>query len=408
MDMLSNPFSPGAGTPPPYLVGRDAFVIELSAQLERLLVSHRSGKGMLVTGLRGVGKTVLLSRFAGVAEDLGFATIGLEASSHTSIKPLLARDLRANLTRLHRRSGATEAFRRALGIFKSFSLSVGLDGSIGVSADVSPAFGEGDSGDAEADLRELFTVLGKAYREAKSGLLISIDEMQYLSREELGGVIGAYHRVVQLELPLAIIGAGLPDLPGLAGEAKTYAERLFRFPELGRLSRDEVAQAINEPAAKAQVHFSDGAIDAIARASDGYPYYVQEWAYETWLTATRSPITHADVDRASTAVVERLDTDFFRVRSGRVNASERHYLRAMAELGTGPHSSGRIADTFGASVQRVGSVRQSLIEKGMIYSPEVGLAAFSVPLFDDYMRRSFSLVQTRQEVDARARGLRRR
>ena len=397
--------------PPPHLVGRDSLVQEVSSQLARLVdpraVSGGAGKGTLLIGLRGVGKTVLLGRFTEDAEAMGCAVVSLEASSGASIKPFIARQLRSELTRLHRRAGPTEAVKRALSLFKSFSLNVGLDGSIGFSLDVSPAYGEADSGDTENDLRELLNVLGKAYREVKSALVIAIDEMQYLSRDELGGIIGAYHRVAQLGLPIGIVGAGLPDLPGLAGNAKTYAERLFRFPELGSLSRDDVAAALNEPAARYGATFSDDAVDDIWNTSDGYPYYVQEWAHESWAVADGPTITKDDVRHATEGVIARLDSDFFRVRAGRVGASERHYLRAMAELGPGPHGSAAIAEVFGATVQRVSSVRQSLIEKGMIFSPELGVTAFSVPLFDGYMRRTFSIEQTRQEVVARARGPRR-
>ncbi len=388
MDLFSNPFQPGAGSPPPALVGRDDLTAQIELALNRAL-RGRFDKGLMLTGLRGVGKTVLLNHFERKAEALGAVTIFLEAPEDESFRAKLARELGSTVLRLHAAGGAGEKVARALRVLKSFSLTAGINGSFTFGVDIAPERGTADTNDPELDLRDLLLAVGEAAKERSTALFIAIDEIQYLNGADFGALISAIHRVVQRELPIVVAGAGLPNLAGLAGEAKTYAERLFDFRELGALSPSDVRCAIAEPAAKLDVEFTDDALDAIADVTQGYAYFVQEWAHDAWKAAKRSPITIDDVFLASVTVEHRLDRSFFRVRFDRLTPKEQHYLRAMAELGPGPHATGDIAAAAGAkSSSSVSRIRDALIRKGMIYAPDHGSTAFTVPLFDRFMKRA--------------------
>ncbi len=254
--------------------------------------------------------------------------------------------------------------------------------------DVDPEKGSADSGDLEIDLPNLLIAVGEAAQERQTAVGIFIDEIQYFSQKELGALIMAMHKVQQQQLPVVLLGAGLPILPGLAGESKSYAERLFNFPDVGALSKEDAAKALREPAQANGVEFDADALDEVFRLTKGYPYFLQEWGYQTWNMATMSPITLSDVKKATATVIPRLDQNFFRVRFDRLTPSEKNFLRAMAALGPLAHRTGDIADTLKVKVTSLGPVRAKLIKKGMIYSPAHGDMAFTVPLFDEFMVRA--------------------
>jgi len=386
MDPVSNPYSPGAGTPPPALVGRDGLIQSFRVAVQRAL-QGKPGQSLMPIGLRGVGKTVLLNRFAEEAVTLGAHVALIEAPEDASLRQLLAKEARRVLLQLDRVGAVSQAVKRALRVFKSFSIKIGPDGSISAGVDLDPELGVGDSGILADDVTDLFVALGEAAKDRGTGLVIAIDEVQYLGDDELGALITAVHRTTQRQLPLVIVGAGLPQLPGLAGNAKSYSERLFTFPEMGPLPAAEARRAITEPAEAQGVHVAADAVELILQHTHGYPYFLQEWAYEAWNEAGPGQILRADVVRAAPRVTNKLDENFFRVRFDRLTPTEKKYLRAMAQLGAGPHRSGDIAREYGAKVESVGPMRSALIRKGMIYSPAHGDTAFTVPLFDEYLKR---------------------
>ncbi len=387
MDPIKNPFSPGAGSPPPELVGRDPILEQARILLGRVR-QKRPEKSMLLTGLRGVGKTVLLNEIKRMADSAGYRTISVEAHEGKALGTLIAPYLRSLLYDLDRIAGTGVKVKRGLAVLRSFIGSLKLTvGDVTIGLDIDPEKGTADSGDLEIDLPNLFVAIGEAAEDRNSAVAIFIDEIQYFSKKELGALIMAMHKVQQQQLPLVLLGAGLPILPGLAGESKSYAERLFSFPNIGALSEEDTAKALQEPALEAGVSFDPDALTEIFRLTKGYPYFLQEWGYIAWNTATSSPITLQTVHEATTTVIPRLDENFFRVRYDRLTPSEKKFLRAIAELGPGAHRTGDIADTLGVKVTSLGPVRAKLINKGMIYSPAHGDMAFTVPLFDDFMIR---------------------
>lgn len=384
MDRLENPYRPGAGTPPPALVGRDELIDGFGVTLRRA-VAGRPGKSYMPVGLRGVGKTVLLNRFVAIAEQEGMKVGFIEAPETGGLSQMIAVRLRRVLLELSD-GPVRRAVARALGVLKSFTLQLPDGSSLRLGVDA--IAGQADSGILSEDLTDLLVAAGQATAECGSGLVIAIDEVQYLTPAELGAVIVAIHRTTQLELPVVLVGVGLPQLPGLAGEAKSYAERLFEFPTIGSLAPADAAGAIVIAAAELGVQFEKGAVDRIVGESRGYPYFLQEWGYHVWNAAPASPITDDDVRAVRSSVIDTLDENFFRVRLDRLTPKEKQYLRAMAALGPGPHRSGDVATELGVKVESVAPRRSGLITKGMIYSPAHGDTAFTVPLFDDYLVRT--------------------
>ena len=386
MDRLTNPYRPGAGTPPPALIGRDELIDNFGVALRRALMG-RPGKSYMPIGLRGVGKTVLLNRFVDVASDEGVQVAFIEAPETGNFTQLLAVRLRKILLEMSR-GPVRAAVSKALGILRSFTLQLPDGSSIQLGVDA--LAGYGDSGILSEDLTDVLVAVGEAAAELDTGLLFAIDEVQYLSSDEFGAVITAIHRTTQLNLPVVLVGAGLPQLPGLAGEAKSYAERLFEFPRIDSLTADQAADALRLPAEELEVTFDQEALDEIVDASKGYPYFLQEWGYHVWNASPASPITVDDVRSIAPEVTATLDENFFLVRLDRLTPKEKEYLRAMAELGPGPHRSGDIATQLGVRVESVGPRRSGLIGKGMIYSPAHGDTAFTVPLFDEFLRRTLA------------------
>lgn len=384
MDPLDNPYRPGAGTPPPALMGRDALIDAFGVTVRRA-VAGMPGKSLMPIGLRGVGKTVLLNRFGELASDAGMTTAFIEAPETGDFRTLLAVRIRKILLGLER-TGASRAALRALRVLKTFTLQL-PDGSR-LALDVDAMAGEADSGDLASDLTDLMVATGEAAADRSAGLLLAIDEVQYLEPVELAALISAVHRTTQLSLPVVLVGAGLPQLPGLAGEAKSYAERLFDFPMIGSLAESDAMAAIAIPAQERSADFTDEALELIVAESQGYPYFLQEWGYHVWNNAGETPVTVDDVSSVRPIVVDQLDRNFFLVRADRLTPRERDYLRAMAHLGPGPHRSGDIAAMLGVKVESVAPRRSQLIAKGMIFSPAHGDTAFTVPLFDEYLRRA--------------------
>lgn len=388
MDPIKNPFSPGAGSPPPELVGRDP-VLEQARILLGRVKQKKPEKSMLLTGLRGVGKTVLLNEIKRMADGDGYRTISIEAHEGKALGPLIAPYLRSLLYDLDRIAGTGDKVKRGLSVLRSFIGALKLTvGDVSIRLDIDPEKGSADSGDLEIDLPNLFVAIGEAAEDRNSAVAIFIDEIQYFSKKELGALIMAMHKIQQRQLPLGLLGAGLPILPGLAGESKSYAERLFNFPDIGALSQADTAKALQEPAQEAGVAFEKKALDEVFHLTKGYPYFLQEWGYVAWNLATTSPITLQVVRDAKKSVIPRLDENFFRVRFDRLTPSEKNFLRAIAELGPGAHRTGDIAEILKVKVTSLGPVRAKLINKGMIYSPAHGDMDFTVPLFDDFMIRA--------------------
>jgi hypothetical protein len=388
MNPIKNPFSPGAGSPPPELVGRDPILEQARILLGRIK-EKRSEKSMLLTGLRGVGKTVLLNEMERLAKAEGYRTIIIEAHEDKPLGPLLAPYLRSLLFDLDRIAGAGDKVKRGLRVLRSFLgvLKVTYE-DVTIGLDVDPEKGSADSGDLEIDLPNLLVAVAEAAEERKSAVAVLIDEIQYFDQKELGALIMAMHKVQQRQLPLVLLGAGLPILPGLAGESKSYAERLFNFPDVGALSEEDAAKALREPAQAAGVTFEPAALKEVFRLTKGYPYFLQEWGYQAWNLAPASPITLQIVLDATAAVTPRLDKNFFRVRFDRLTPSEKKFLRAMADLGPGAQRTGDIAEKLNVKIASLGPGRANLIRKGMIYSPAHGDMAFTVPLFNEFMIRA--------------------
>jgi hypothetical protein len=387
MDAVSNPFAPGAGTPPPELAGRDELRETIRVAIERV----RRGlpaRSMMLVGLRGVGKTVLLDRMRDDAEGTGIHTLRMEAPEGRSLPALLAPQLRQALLRLSRIERAQELSRRALRALAGFAKSLKVKfADIEVGLDFDPEPGLADNGDLEHDLQALLAAAGEAAKVADTAFAIFIDELQYVREEELAALVTALHRTAQRQLPVILIGAGLPQLRGRMGEAKSYAERMFEFPEIGALPRDAAKLAITKPLRDQDVDIAPDALERIVTETHGYPYFVQEWGKHSWEVAPVSPIGERDVESASAVAIAALDESFFRVRFDRLTPTEKKYLRAMAELGPGPHRSGDIAAELDRAVSSFGPTRSQLIVKGMIWSPNHGDTAFTVPLFDEFMRR---------------------
>jgi len=388
MDRIKNPFTPGAGSPPPELVGRESVLEEADVLLGRIK-AKKAEKSILLTGLRGVGKTVLLNEIERKATTAGYRTIMVEAHENKSLAALLVPPLRQLLFSLNRLAGAGDKVKRGLAVLKGFMDGVKVSlGDIEFGLDIDPEKGTADSGDLESDLPGLFLAVAEAAEERALPVALLIDELQYFSEKELSALIMAMHRMQQKQLPMILIGAGLPILPRLAGESKSYAERLFDFPDIGALQETDATKALRDPVKAAGVEFEPAALKEIFRVTEGYPYFLQEWGYQSWNLASASPITVTVVKEASDVAIQRLDKNFFRVRFDRLTPSEKRFLRAMAGLGPGAHRSGDIADALGLQLNSIGPVRAKLIQKGMIYSPAHGDLAFTVPLFDGFMLRA--------------------
>jgi hypothetical protein len=391
MDPIRNPFAPGAGNPPPELAGRSQILADADITLRRV-AAGRPSQSVILVGLRGVGKTVLLVRMQEMAETLGYRVHLIEAHEGKSLPELLFPALRATLVSLSLVESAKAAGRRALRVLASFirGLSVKMN-DVEYAVNLDPEVGAADSGDLESDLPALFAAVGAAAKAANRPVALLIDEMQYLSEAEFSALIMAIHKVNQLNLPILLIGAGLPQILALAGESKSYSERLFKYPAIGALSEQDASQAIEAPLKAEGVSIGRVATAAILDVTQRYPYFLQQWAHDAWNLAEGDSITDQNVVDAYSVAIRTLDESFFKVRFDRCTPSERRYMRALAELGPGAHRSGDIADRLGVKTTSVGPTRGKLIRKGMIYSPSHGDTTFTVPLFNEYMLRVMDL-----------------
>ena len=373
-DPVANPYAPGAGTPPPALVGRDAILDAAAVSLRRIR-SARSAQHQTLTGLRGVGKTVLLAKLAAVGEHEGFRVMRQEAVGGEDTILTFLRQAR----RVTEDLGTGAKVARALRSIDTVSVSIAGSGVL-LSRDV-------DRADREA-LADVVTDLAAAAADRDLGVVIAIDEAQLLDPHDLRRILAGVHRAGQDGLPLWCVLAGLPNLVGIMSHAATYAERLFTVAELGPLPPDQAAEAIVRPAEEIGVAWATEAVDAIIDESEGYPFFVQVWAYHTWNAARDEPISAADVERAAPAAHLALDSSFFAARIARIPDSEVAYVQALASLGPGPHRSGEVAGAFGRSTPSVAAFRDRLIREGVVYSPRYGWVEFSIPSFDDYVRRT--------------------
>ncbi|MFJ2995091.1 AAA family ATPase [Pandoraea sp. NPDC087047] len=387
MDGILSPFNPGAGTVPPVLSGRDEIREEVRICIERLRIGRHSN-GQLLVGLRGVGKTVLLERLLYDTEQQGAITVHLEAPEVKSLPASLARELRVALLRMSGTQMAKDAVIRGLRALAGFVTALKVTyGDIEVGLDYPPEPGLADCGDLELDLCALLVEAGRAARIAQKPLAIFIDEFQGMPQRQLSSLLYAIHRCTQYQLPVILIGAGLPPLLRKIGDAKSYAERMFDVYPIGPLTPSDAREAISAPAAQAGVSIMPAALDAIVEQSGAYPYFLQQWAKLAWKAANQSPITPEHVSRVSDAAVRALDNGFYGFRFERLTQPERNYLRAMAELGEGPHDSRRVAAEIGESAEELEPIRCELITKGMLYTAPLGDAAFTVPRFHEFLKR---------------------
>jgi AAA ATPase domain len=387
MDPRRNPYAPGAGAPPPELAGRDTLIERAAIALDRIR-SGRHDKSMILVGLRGVGKTVLLNRVQLDAEERGIHGMRLEAPEDRSLPGILAPAMRAALLKLDRARAATAVGKTAMRALAGFVGAMKIKyGDVEVGLEVEPEKGLADSGDLDVDLTDLLVAVGEAARERSTAFAVFVDELQYVEENQLASLITALHRCAQKQLPITLFGAGLPQIVGQTGRAKSYAERLFDFPEVGALEDAAARLALTVPAEKEGVEFDSAALDEILAQTQGYPYFLQEWGKNAWSVAPSSPITADHVRVATVHALADLDASFFRVRFDRLTPAEKNYLRAMATLGAGPHRSGDIAAELVRKVNSLGPTRSALIAKGMVYSPDHGDTAFTVPLFDQFMKR---------------------
>ena len=385
MDRRNNPYAPGAGLQPPELAGRDRLLEDAAIDMDRVL-NRRPTKGMMLLGLRGVGKTVLLNRLHSIAEQKGFRTAKVEAPEGGMLPQLLAPELRQVLYSLDLQATAGHKVRQAASVLRNFVAAFKVKiGDIEIGID--QARGEADTGNLEQDLPDLLVAVCEAANERSVALGIFLDEVQYLSPEELASLIVACHEVAQRNLPLFFVGAGLPQIAALSGNAKSYAERLFTYPQVGQLDADAARAALVHPAKNEGVDFQSDAVEEILRVTERYPYFIQEWGFHVWNSAPESPVQFAHVQQATPGIIAHLDANFFRVRFDRLTPLQQKYLRAMAELGAGPHQTGDIAAMLGVAAGAVATVRQQLINKGMVWSQRHGETAFTVPLFNEFMKR---------------------
>jgi hypothetical protein len=387
MDEVRNPFAPGAGSQPPELAGRDTILHNARIAVQRA-VAGRHTQSQILLGLRGVGKTVLLNQIEQIAQDNGHLTSLIEAPEGETLPalfyPRITQVLRKLSAAEHAKALTHSAMRALRGFAAIFKVEMG-DFSLAVD----PEPGVADSGNLEYDLSELFVKVGEAAKAAGRGWTLLIDEIQYIKGRDYAALIVAIHRVNQKNLPVLFFGAGLPQVAALSGDAKSYAERLFSYPSVGALDQESAELAIRSPIEDEGEEITKAALKAVVEKTQGYPYFLQEWGYQAWNIADATPIDEADVERSSKQALRRLDDGFFKVRFDRLTPREREYVCAMAKLGDGPFKSGDVADMMQESAQKLGPMRASIIQKGMIYSPSYGDIDFTVPLFGDYLRRNW-------------------
>jgi hypothetical protein len=388
VDAYRNPYTPGAGSRPVALAGRDEEIERFRVALGRLS-RGAAEQGLVIHGLRGVGKTVLLNKLEEVAIEAGWVTSFAEIRRGDNFRAVMARALFNAIRQLDARGIGGRAIAQLKAAFASFSASLMTDGTVRFGFEVAPARGTADSGDLETDLVEMLLELGRAAEQGQTGGAVLLDELQLANRDELEALVAAVHRASQKALPISVVAAGLPTLPSALAEAKTYAERLFSFPRLGALRETDARDALVLPARREGVEYADSALAIVLERAAGYPYFLQEWGRGVWDVAVDNPISVEDVEAAVTEVERKLAQDFFAIRLTRTTAAERRYIAAMAALGDGPQESAAIARQLGySSVQAASTLRASLIDKGVVYSVGRGQLDFTVPRFAQFLRNS--------------------
>ncbi|MCK5137810.1 MAG: ATP-binding protein [Bacteroidales bacterium] len=382
MDPVDNPYTPGAGTPPPELAGRKSILSAAENAIKRT-IGGKAAKSQLMLGLRGVGKTVVLNRINQIAENEGCQTAIFEADPDHSLPELLTLQLHRLLLKLDRRKKVGNDIQKTFSYLRGFASTFRVkygEFEVGLTNELT-------TGDLTIDLADLFVLIGKASKRRNMVSVILIDELQYVEREDLGALIMALHKILQLQLPLIFFGAGLPQLAKLAGDTKSYAERLFDYPEIDKLDDKSATQAIIYPAKREKVEFEPDAVDLIISETEGYPFFLQVWGSHVWEIAQASPITARDVDFATKKAIQALDNGFFKVRYERLTERQKEYIRAMAAIGHLPVGSSEVATRMNIPMTKAAPIREEIIRKGMIYSPGRGLISFSVPKFDEFLRR---------------------
>lgn len=389
MDNLDNPYTPNAGASPEVLIGRDDQTGSFEVLLRRLQ-RGRSEQSMIITGLRGVGKTVLLNRFEQITRGAGWEVVEFEASKHDDgrFRQTIFSQLKAVLLRLSPRARWSARGRRAAEVLSAFALTVDQQGTWSMSWDVPAAEGLADHGDLSMDLTDVFVAIGEAAEEEGKGVVVLIDEVQFLATTQLEALIQAIHKTVQRRLPVTFVGAGLPQIAELAGDAKSYAERLFKFSKIDSLRGEDARKALTEPALAEGAVYDDQAVDLAIEITRGYPYFIQELGYQVWTVASNNRISREDVELAKEAYEAKLDSSFFRVRLDRATPLQTAYMRAMAQLGPEPQKAADVARLLERGSTQLGPTRAELIEMGLLYTPEHGFAAFTVPDFDKFMLRA--------------------
>ncbi len=389
MDPIRNPYTPNAGAQPPAVLGRDAQLSTFDLLLRRISAG-RTEQSMIITGLRGVGKTVLLGRFRVKAQELDWVVVEREVSKHDDMqfRRQMVSAIRTSLFEMSPKARWDDRMRRAAAVLKSFSVSVDPTGTLTGGIDVDAAQGFADQQELQADLTDLLVAVGEAAKDAGRGLVLLFDEVQFFSTTQLEALISALHKTVQRELPVTMVGAGLPQIAELAGDAKSYSERLFKFPRIGNLDDSDARAALAKPAQAEDADYSEGALDLAIDVTGGYPYFLQELGYAVWGVAEGPTITREDIVTAVPTYEAKLDESFFRVRLDRATEMERIYLRAMAELGPEAQKAQDVAAVIGRKSTQMGPTRAQLINMGLLYTPEHGYAAFTVPHFDKFLVRA--------------------
>lgn len=390
MDPVNNPYTPNAGATPEIVIGRDEFLEDFRILLRRL-DRGRTNQSMIVTGLRGVGKTVLLGEFRQIAEEFKWKVLEIEASKHddTRFRQSVYSQLRTALFQISPKAKWGDKAKKAAQVLQSFSLSIDpSSGAPTLSLDVAPAEGFADHGDLSMDFTDVLVSIGEAAQDHSTGLVLLFDEVQFLSQAQLEAVIQAIHKSVQRKLPVTFVGAGLPQIAELAGDAKSYAERLFKFPQIGSLGFEDAKKALAEPALVEGVTFDDDALQRAFELTEGYPYFIQELGYQVWAVAEGDAITLEDVEDAKDAYEAKLDSSFFRVRLDRATQLQIAYMRAMAQLGPQSQKASDVAAVMGRESTQVAPTRSELISMGLLYTPSHGYAGFTVPHFDRFMLRA--------------------
>lgn len=385
MDPLRNPFAPGAGSRPPEIAGRDA-ILEAARVACGRAINGRAARSMMLLGLRGTGKTVLLNEIGRSAAQEGLLVSRVEAPEGEQLARLLYPEMRKVLRSLSSIQAAQQITTRALSGLRNFA-SIFKIGVSGVDLKIDPAPGIADSGNLQYDLPDLFSLIGEAAKLSQRGWLLLIDEVQYLSDNDLSALIVALHRIAQENLPVLMVGAGLPQIARLAGDAKSYAERLFQYPAIGPLDPSASRQAIERPIIQEDARITDAALDLIVERTKGYPFFLQEWGSKIWDDAEGPEIDVDDAKNSYDDALRQLDEGFFKVRLDRLTKAELMFVKAMATLGDGPYAMADIAKSMSRSQKSLGPARSTIIAKGMIYSSDHGYLDFTVPLFADFLRR---------------------